>query len=492
MKTKLTISTLSATIALAIAACAGSGGGGVAGIGGSGFISSGSISNFGSVFVNGVEFETGSSSFDIDGSPGSQADLGIGMIVQVSGTINADGVTGTATRIKFDDQLQGPVSVITPFVAGDVMRTFTVLGVTIIIDSNSTTFDISDEDGIPLNTVFNFETISNDNNVEISAFPNANGDLVATRIELKDITFDTASIVEVRGTITNPVNTSFSLNGLTVDAATADLDNLPNDLLDGQLVEVKGTFDTTSNTVTATKVEGEDDSIDDTDEFEVEGLITGYFNDSNFFVNGINVDASSASLIREPATLTFANDAQVEVEGAIVNGVLVATKVEARGGEADIAAKVGIVNAAAGTFEVIPVVGKPAITVTVTSSTKLVDNVNDIKSFTLNNLVVDDFVEIGGYEDGAGGITATEVNVEYPDDIIVKGTIQSGASAGTVKVYGVEFTIVDPGETQFEDINDANITQAVFFATVTADSSLIKVEDKDGDGIADEIEIVTP
>ncbi len=215
MNTKLTISTLSATIALTLAACGGSGGGGVAGIGGSGFISSGSITGFGSVFVNGVEFETDSSSFDVDGAPGSQDDLGIGMIVQVSGTINDDGVTGTATSIKFDDQLQGPVSGLAPFVAGDVKRTFTVLGVTVIIDSSSTTFDISGEDGIPLNTVFNFETITNDNNVEISAFPNSNGELVATRIELKDITFDPTSIVEVRGTITNPVNTSFTLNGLT-------------------------------------------------------------------------------------------------------------------------------------------------------------------------------------------------------------------------------------------------------------------------------------
>ncbi len=212
--------------------------------------------------------------------------------------------------------------------------------------------------------------------------------------------------------------------------------------------------------------------------------------DSNFFVNGIKVDASSAS--REPTTLMLANDVQVEVEGAIVNGVLVATKVEARGGEAEIAAKVGTVNAAAGTFEVIPVVGKPAITVTVTSSTKLEDNVNDIKSFSLNNLATDDFVKIGGYEDGTGGITATEVKVEDPDEVIVQGTIQSGASAGTVKVYGVEFTIDYPAETKFEDVNDVIITQVDFDNTVTPDSSLIKVKDKDDDGIADSIEIETP
>lgn len=41
----------------------GGGGGGTAGIGGSGFVSKGSITNFGSIFVNGVEFETTNATF---------------------------------------------------------------------------------------------------------------------------------------------------------------------------------------------------------------------------------------------------------------------------------------------------------------------------------------------------------------------------------------------------------------------------------------------
>ena len=504
MNTRLTKSALGAAIALTLVACGGDGGvpviGGtdVAGIGGSGFISSGSVTAFGSVFVNGVKFETDTSTFDVDGSSGTQDDLGIGMIVQVSGTINADGVTGTATNIKFDDQLQGPVSGLDPFVPGDVTRTFTVMGATVIIDSSSTTFDISGEDGIPPATVFDFETITDDNNIEISGFQDSTGNLIATRIELKDIAFDPASIVEVRGTITGLVNTDFTLNGLNgltveVEAASAVIDDLPNGLVEGQLVEVKGTFDTASNTITATRVEGEDNTVEDTDEVEVEGIITGYVSDSNFSVNGINVDASNATL--EPTTLVLANDVLVEVEGAIVNGVLVAEEVELRGGNAEIEAEVSSVNANAGTFEVIPVVGESAITVTVTSSTKLEDDLNDNKFFTLNDLVPGNFVEIRGFEDGLSSVTATEVKVDEAGDVIVQGTIQSGATAGAVKVYGIEFTIDWPGETEFKDVNDAAISQTVFFNTVTLDSSLINIKDKDGSGIAgvaDEIEIETP
>ena len=224
---------------------------GLAGIGGSGFISSGSISGFGSVFVNGVEFETGSATFDIEGSSGTQDDLAIGMIVQVDGTINNDGVTGTATSIRFDDELQGPVTGLTAPDADGITRSFTVLGINVIIDSSSTTFDLSGN--VAANTPFDFSTIADNNNVEISGFFDTNGNLVATRVELKDITFDTNSIIEVKGSISDLSGTTFKLVNLIVDATTAIIDDLPNGLIDGQLVEVKGTFDTGTNTISALK-----------------------------------------------------------------------------------------------------------------------------------------------------------------------------------------------------------------------------------------------
>lgn len=483
---------LSVAIALTLAGCGESPSDNeVSGIGGSGYVSSGSISNFGSVFVNGVEFETDTALFDIDGLPGTQSDLGIGMIVNVEGTINEDGITGTATGISFDDQLQGPVTDLTVPDADGVIRSFMVLGVNVIIDSSSTIFDISDDDGVQVDTVFDFDTITNDNNVEISGFFDTNGNLIATRVELKAVSFDASSLVEIRGTVENLNNTSFMLSGMIVDASSAILDDLPNGLVDGQLVEVKGTYATGSNTITATRVEGEDDSVVDTDEVEVEGIIVNYVSDSDFTVNGIAVDASSA--IHEPTTLTLTNDVRVEVEGAIVNGILIASEVQLRGGNAKVHAKVTAVDLVASTFEVQPVSSQPAITITVTTSTQLEDDVNDIESFTLNNLVANtDFVDVRGYDDGAGGITAVEVQVKSADEVIVQGVIQSGATEGTVKVFGIEFTIEYPGQTGFENANDDVITQAEFFDAVMLDSTLIRVKDADDDGIADGVEIETP
>ena len=64
------------------------------GIGGTG-ISSGPIDGFGSIFVNGIEFEIGSALIVVDGVDSAEADLRLGMVVRVCGSWEADG-TGTA------------------------------------------------------------------------------------------------------------------------------------------------------------------------------------------------------------------------------------------------------------------------------------------------------------------------------------------------------------------------------------------------------------
>ena len=498
MKNQITKTTLAAAIALTVVACGPSGSGGLAGIGGSGYVSSGSVTGFGSVFVNGVEFETDSATlYDVDGDiDGVQADLAIGMIVKVTGSINANGVSGTATSIIFDDELQGPVSGIQG--TYDVKRSFSVLGITVIIDSGSTTFDVSGD--LPASTVFDFDTIANDNNVEISGFFDSNGDIQATRVELKDIVFNANSIVEVKGIITNLSNTTFNLGSLIVDASQAVIEDLPNGLVNDQLVEVKGTFTTITNTIKATKVEAEDDSIDDTNEFELEGLISGYVNKNTIFnIGSISVDASKATL--EPTTLVLEDNLRVEAEGAVVDGVLIATEIQLEGGEIKIHADVTFVDPGSSTFTVTPVSGQDAITITVTTDTQLENDVIEIEPFTLNNLNKGDFVEVQGFENDSSGITATEVEVKELSDVVVQGyataAIGDATAGGTMTVLGLEFDFGAKGITVFEDENDSPMGSAEINALITAIATtpqLVKIQDNNdlgdpADGIADEIDL---
>ena len=498
MNTQLTKIILSTITAITIVACGGSGVGvGLAGIGGSGFIASGSISGFGSVFVNGVEYETDSATFDVDGNlDGIESDLAIGMIVQVSGTINDDGVTGTATSISFDEELQGPVSAVSAPDADGIKRSLTILGLTVIIDSSSTTFDV-DNDTLPAD--FGFGTIAENDNVEVSGFFDTNGDLQATRIELKDNIFNTDdSIIEIEGKIFDYVDDSNfkidGITGITIDASDANFDDIPNGLLENDLlVEVKGTLNSSFDTITATKIEGEDNTADDADRFELEGIITDYVNDSKFKIGEIMVNASKAS--REPTSLILENDAHVEVEGAIVDGILIATEVESEGGDIKVHANVTFVDLSTNTFTVEPVAGQ-LIKVTVNSDTQLEDEVNENEQYTLTDLFNNlGFVEVRGFDDGNGGIIAVEVDLKEESDVVLQGyaTAATGdaTNGGTITILGVTFNFVE--STDFEDVNDINMINSQVDALINAISStpqLLKVQDdQTADGIADEIDI---
>ena len=489
MNTFLTKSALSAAIALTLAACGGgAGGGGVAGIGGSGFTSSGSVTGFGSVFVNGVEFETSSTLFDIDDSGGgSQADLAVGMIVTVNGTVNADGITGTATSISFDDQLQGPVSAITAVFADpdEENRSFTTLGTTVRINRFNTSFDVSATVNAPN---FDFDGIKDGDHIEISGFFNAAGELVATRVELKATAFNISNIVELKGTIAGLVSTTFTVSGVNVDASSATIDDLPGGLAEGASVEVKGTCsDSACSTLNATRVEGQS-GFDDADKISVEGLITDFVSSSDFKINGISVNASNATL--SPGTLVLRDGARVEVEGPISNNVIQALTVELRGGDAKVHATVSSsVDPATGIF--IVTANTQPLAVTLTTATEMEGTVT-----------VGNFVRVRGFENDAGGITATRVEDRDPDDVIVQGDLQSIIKDVSITVLGVSFQIddtpVNNGETDFENTADIGITQDDFIAAALP-GTLVKVKDRNSggggsslNGVADEIDIETP
>ena len=85
---------------LATLSCSGGGGGGTGAPSAmaTSSVSSGVITGFGSVKLNGKEYQTQNTSFVVDGQPGSQNDLKVGMVVTVNGSMSSTG-TRTATTI---------------------------------------------------------------------------------------------------------------------------------------------------------------------------------------------------------------------------------------------------------------------------------------------------------------------------------------------------------------------------------------------------------
>ena len=126
LKTWLT----AAAAALALGACGG-GGGGIDGTGGGGIdgtgVAYGTITAFGSIWVNGVEYSTSGSTIRLDDNSVTQADLRVGMVVRIDGSI----ANATAATVTVDDAVKGRVESVL-----DANRLI-VMGQTVLLDNNT-------------------------------------------------------------------------------------------------------------------------------------------------------------------------------------------------------------------------------------------------------------------------------------------------------------------------------------------------------------------
>ena len=306
--------------------CGSGGGGGMTaggGIGGTGIISQGAVSAFGSIFVNGTEFDTSTSEFIINGKEGSVGDLDIGRVVTVEGTGNLDDISTVANRVIYNDNVAGPVEDVS--VIDDTTKEIVVLGQTVIVNVitkfKETTFD----------------TMAIDDVVEVSGYLDDTGAIRATFVGK---TGDITAILEygVTGFVANLDidSQTFKINDLTVDYSSADTSALPGNLpTDGLLVEVEGTLDAISGVMIATKIELEEELDDgDGDEIEVMGFVTEIITENSIikFKIGnqeVHVDSDPEIVVYvdgDPSDI--APGQKLEAEGSLVGGVLIADEIE--------------------------------------------------------------------------------------------------------------------------------------------------------------------
>ena len=482
------------TAAIMVSACGGDGslgGGDTAGIGGSGFISSGTVTGFGSVYVNGVRFETDSSTiFDVeDNIDATQADLRVGMVVQVEGTIISNSA-GIATGIQYSDDIEGPISAIPG--KADIFenldateKTFSIMGKTIVVSRADTAFEGSN---------FTYDSIALDNVIEISGFYDQRGDLRASYVERKSLNFDPDNILEIKGTAVW-TGSNFKVQGINIDLASPTYFDLVNGLQDGLLVEVKGTYDSSTNTIIATEIDAESNDLnDEASKVELEGIITEYASGSEFKINGLTVNASSA--VFTPTTLQLKDGVKVEVEGTMLDGVLIAMEVEVRGGSAEVSAPVGSTIDTINNSFTVELAGQ-SITVQLTAATRIEDDIGieDDYIALINDLKEGDFVDVRGFESATNTITATQIKREQEvKDIELQGVVRMQDPNTSITVLGVTFP-VDIFTTIYENESDESVsTHSLFIDLTTNDSTVIKIVDKkDGEGngqdVADEVEI---
>jgi hypothetical protein len=320
---------LLASAALSLSTCSGTGtdysGGGTGGTG----ISTGSISGFGSVVVNGVHYRTDAKTKkSLNGVPDNSGRIdnnifAVGMIV----TVRHGAGDNNAQEIEYRDNLRGPIAV-TPSGADNII----ILGHTVVSDDN-TVFDGT-----------TFASLRRDDVVEVSGFADNAGRIRASYIfAVPPPTPPPVQEFEAKGYVSGLSDNTFRLgtlpNGLGMTVAVsydaAAMAGLPGELGNGMFVQV-----TTANSVpvagsiTATRIERLASRTDFPENAPVdfEGLVTkpwtGSGNDLSFEVEGKRVMWTADTVFAGGMqSNTRESNRKVQVQGTETGGVLSAINI---------------------------------------------------------------------------------------------------------------------------------------------------------------------
>ena len=131
--------------------------------------------------------------------------------------------------------------------------------------------------------------------------------------------------VTLSGSISNySSNASFQIRNVTVDASAASITPSGATLGNDKYAVVAGSFDATTNKLTASSVTVFT-SVAPT-EVEVHGMVANFVSDSSFTVRGVVIDASNASFSGGTAA-QLANGVFLEVHGTVANNAVRASTV---------------------------------------------------------------------------------------------------------------------------------------------------------------------
>lgn len=406
----------------------------------------GVITGFGSVFINGVEYETDATTVTTDDNGGaSESDLQVGMVVTLSGEINEDGTTGNANAIHYDEQLKGPIASIDLFA-----NTITILDQTIVFDDLTSFENFILADLIPGDIL------------EISGYFHTDGTLYATRIEKE--TEQTQLKIQARITLLDSVNKTFELNGLTIDYSSAIFkDFLEADLVDGQQVRVKGEY-TALNAgvlvVSEVKLKEKNENNEEGDNRHVEGFITDFESSGNFKVDGIAIILDDNTEFKYGDASALMANVRVKIKGEFnADGSLLAKKIRIeQKTNLSIEGAIEAINLDLSTVTVL------GVEFEINNQTKMKDESdNGERFFDLADVAIGEFVELKGFVDSDGKNIATKMQRENEDEnaeVELKGHV-SNILNFSFSLVGV--TVITDANTEFEGKNGDDVNQEVFF-----------------------------
>lgn len=446
------------TSAVLLVACGGIEGTGspMAAIEGTG-VSTGGVTGFGSVFVNGVRYSTDRADIVVDGVPASEAALRVGMVVQVIGDVDSDGRSGTARRVEFDQPLFGPIDSIDRHT-----RQIVVLGQLVRLD-DATLFGEGSEDALQEGQL-----------CMTSGYPEAGGQWLASLLQCDDGYEAGSTVVEVEGLVSAlDTNTgSFRLGGLSVAMAGATLDSAQGMLANGALVEVIGRQPQRGGVLNAERIRVRAVNFAPTQSITLEGVIGRFAGLSDFDVGRQRINAASAQR-GDDFDLAPASGVRIRLQGSVgADGVIVAARYALEPvTDALFTGRVDAVDAASERLTLLGDARQAGLT------TQYEDrrSVDSQRRFRIQDLQAGDYIQVRGFRDAQGRAVVTRV--ERRDE-------EEPQSGTVVARFRVEVGSTDPALTQARGVLDSFDTLqsslVVAGVAVTTDAARTEFFDRNG------------
>ncbi len=430
--------------------------------------SQGVISNFGSVYVNGVRYSTDDVAVETDDSnDASEDDLKVGMLISVKGRQTYDRSISSASNIIHYSKVEGPLDAIS--LADNQL---TVFGQVYLLNSQ-TRFENTSLVSLQVGDV-----------VEINAIQNGDDSWLATYVELEN----TQDSFKLKGELSSLDQTeqTFAIGSVVVDYSQAEVESA---LSNGLFVKIESNQVTVDGVLLADKVEM-DDSNDDGDSklIELDGVIAEVF-ENGFSLGGRLVNWNQSTNFVAGTNAELVVGARVKVRGVRTDNSITADRIRFdRQGEIEIEGLLQAVNLETSTITILDT------EFVVDEYSQLKDDSDlDIRRFRLDQLNIGDLLEVEAFpsedmlvvkkleREKAAGESDNERG-----EVKLKGSVVA-FDGNTLQLQGA--TVTTGQFTEFE-LGDSDVSSEAFFAQLVV-GDWIEVEgitQADGSVLATDIE----